>query len=188
MLAAFCTHRSKMRRFHPGASLSPYDCDTFSTHYTDSVTTKLQEAVSSMSTIQWTCAAAVLRSRIGYCESTDAISRHHPDLNLKYQTCLIWSGWPRFVYEQIGRCKVRSVNASHYQIIRAEHRNRSRCSTRFFLRFSGGGNQNQLYSPSVCKHTRNLLWFLRSSWYIHAYIHACIHTYKHTYLTWEQNI
>ncbi len=40
-------------------------------------------------------------------------------------------------------------------------------------------NQNQLYSPSVCKHTRNLLWFLRSSWYIHAYIH----TYKHTYLT-----
>ncbi len=31
-------------------------------------------------------------------------------------------------------------------------------------------NQNQLYSPSVCKHTRNLLWFLRSSWYIHAYI------------------
>ncbi len=31
-------------------------------------------------------------------------------------------------------------------------------------------NQNQLYSPSVCKHTRNLLWFLRSSWYIHTYI------------------
>ncbi len=78
---------------------------------------------------------------IGYCESTDVISRHHPDLNLKYQTCLIWSGWPRFVYEQIGRCKVRSVNASHYQIIRAEHRDRSRCSTRFFLRFSGGGNR-----------------------------------------------
>ncbi len=25
-------------------------------------------------------------------------------------------------------------------------------------------NQNQLYSPSVCKHTRNLLWFLRSMW------------------------
>ncbi len=50
MLAAFCTHpvRSKMRRFHPGASLSPYGCDTFSTHYTDSVTTKLQEAVSSV--------------------------------------------------------------------------------------------------------------------------------------------
>ncbi len=38
-------------------------------------------------------------------------------------------------------------------------------------------NQNQLYSPSVCKHTRNLLWFLRSSWYIHAYIHTYIHTY-----------
>ncbi len=88
-----------------------------------------------------TCAAAVLRSRIGYCESTDVISRHHPDLNLKYQTCLIWSGWPRFVCQQIGRCKVRSVNASHYQIIRAEHRDRSRCSTRFFLRFSGGGNR-----------------------------------------------
>ncbi len=35
-------------------------------------------------------------------------------------------------------------------------------------------NQNQLYSPSVCKHTRNLLWFLRSSWYIHAYIYTYI--------------
>ncbi len=31
-------------------------------------------------------------------------------------------------------------------------------------------NQNPLYSPSVCKHTRNLLWFLRSSWCIHTYI------------------
>ncbi len=39
-------------------------------------------------------------------------------------------------------------------------------------------NENQLYSPSVRKHTRNLLWFLRSSWYIHAYIH--------TYRTWKQ--
>ncbi len=38
-------------------------------------------------------------------------------------------------------------------------------------------NQNQLYSPSLCKHTRNLLWFLRSSWYIHAYIHTYIYTY-----------
>ncbi len=36
-------------------------------------------------------------------------------------------------------------------------------------------NQNQLYSPSLCKHTRNLLWFLRSSWYIHTYIHIYIH-------------
>ncbi len=49
-------------------------------------------------------------------------------------------------------------------------------------------NQNQLYSPSVCKHTRNLFWFLRSSWYIHAYIH----TYKHTYIhinkhIWHEN-
>ncbi len=35
-------------------------------------------------------------------------------------------------------------------------------------------NQNQLYSPSVRKHTQNLLWFLRSSWYIHAYIHTYI--------------
>ncbi len=121
MLAAFCTHpvRSKLRRFHPSASLCPYGCDTFSTHYTDSVTTKLQEAVSSVSTIQRTCAAAVLLSRFGYCESTDVISRHHPDLNPKYQTCLIWSGWPRFVCEQIRRCKFRSLSASHYQIIRA---------------------------------------------------------------------
>ncbi len=37
-----------MRRFNPGTSLSPYGCDTFLTHYTDSVTTKLQEAVSSV--------------------------------------------------------------------------------------------------------------------------------------------
>ncbi len=39
-------------------------------------------------------------------------------------------------------------------------------------------NQNQLYSPSVRKHTRNLLWFSRSSWYIHTYIHK--------YLIWKQ--
>ncbi len=31
-------------------------------------------------------------------------------------------------------------------------------------------------SPSV-RTQRNLLWFLRSSWYIHAYIHTYIHTY-----------
>ncbi len=37
-----------MRRFHPSASLSPYGCDTFSTRYTDSVTTKLQKAISSV--------------------------------------------------------------------------------------------------------------------------------------------
>ncbi len=49
MLEAFCTHpvRSKLRQFHPSASLFPYGCDTFSTHYTDSrVNTKRQEAVS----------------------------------------------------------------------------------------------------------------------------------------------
>ncbi len=66
MLAAFCTHlvRPKLRRLHSSASLSPYGCDTSSTHYTDShVTTNCQEAVSSVSTIQ--C--------IGYCESTDLI-------------------------------------------------------------------------------------------------------------------
>ncbi len=41
-------------------------------------------------------------------------------------------------------------------------------------------NQNQLYSPSVRKHTRNLLWFLRSSWYIHVYIHTYIYTVSST--------
>uniref|UniRef100_A0A8C1IVB0 Calmodulin n=1 Tax=Cyprinus carpio TaxID=7962 RepID=A0A8C1IVB0_CYPCA len=43
--AAFCTHPvcSKLRRFLPSTSLSPYGCDTFSTHYSDSrVTTKRQ--------------------------------------------------------------------------------------------------------------------------------------------------
>ncbi len=39
-------------------------------------------------------------------------------------------------------------------------------------------NQNQLYSPSVCKHTRNLLWFFKKL-LVHTYIHINIHTYIH---------
>ncbi len=55
VLAAFCTHPvcSKLRQFHPSTPLSPYSCAKFLTHFTDShVTTKRQEAVSSVSTIQ----------------------------------------------------------------------------------------------------------------------------------------
>ncbi len=105
MLAAFCTHpvRSKMRRFHPGASLSPYRCDTFSTHYTDSVTTKLQEAVSSVAAPGFFCWVAkggltvqrVLKKLIKLIESNERLTLairflYTAALKKAYLTFFLW--------------------------------------------------------------------------------------------------
>ncbi len=115
LLAAFCTHpvRSKMRPISPPALLFLLTVVIRFRHIIQTVILQNfkkpfpPSPLSNGPVQQLFCG-----SRIGYCESTDVISRHHPDLNLKYQTCLIWSGWPRFVCEQIGTCKVQSVNAS----------------------------------------------------------------------------
>ncbi len=90
-----------MRRFHPGASLSPYGCDTFSTHYTDSVTTKLQEAVSSVADPGFFCWGGGLNSSEGakklikLIESNERLTLaisllYTPALKKAYLTFFLW--------------------------------------------------------------------------------------------------